>query len=166
LEFTDQLSLIPPFIELFDQVNIYWHSSIGVAEADTQDIQRATIKAQLDRILDNSLLEEKPIVIGLGYLSLENSADSCPPQPDGSCRALTDFSKGRVVDIDLERDLDAQAQAYIALLRAFADEPRIKGISSRGYYPAVILLDKSLSIYGKPAQDVLAAWFRGLQAQE
>jgi hypothetical protein len=162
LEYADELSLIPPFIELFDQVHVYWHSSIAVSDTDSADIQQATIKSQLDRVLDNPLLEGKPITISLAYLSLEKSAEACPPQPDGSCRALTDFSKGRIVDIDLERDLDAQALVYAAFLRAVSNEPGIEGISSRGFYPAVILHDKSLSVYGKPAQDVLAGWFRGL----
>jgi hypothetical protein len=166
LDVQEELSLIPPFIDLFDQVHLFWHSPIEEGETITQDIQQAAIEAQLNRVLNERALEGKQISFILAYLSLEDSGTACPPLPDGSCRPLTDFSQGQIIDIDLEVDLDAQAQVYTAMLRAIADEPQIRGVYSPGFYPAVILHDKSLSVYGKPAQDVLAGWLRDLPLEE
>jgi hypothetical protein len=160
LEVSEELSQVPPFIDLFDQVHLFWHSPLDAGESG--DLQRAAIESQLSRVLDEDALDNKPITISLAYLSLENSAAACPQRADGSCRPLSDFSRGQVVDIDLEVDLEAQARIYDAFLRSIADEPQIKGLYARGFYPAAILHDKSLSVYGKPAQDVLDAWFEGL----
>jgi hypothetical protein len=162
LDVREELSLTPPFLDLFDQVHLYWHSPIEEGETITPDIQQAAIEAQLTRILNTRTLEGKQISIVLAYLSLQDSGASCPPLPDGNCRPLTDFAQGQVIDIDLEVDLEAQAAVYASMLRAFADEPQIQGVYAAGFYPAVILHDKSLSVYGKPAQDVLAGWFRNL----
>jgi hypothetical protein len=35
----------------------------------------------------------------------------------------------------------------------------VGGIVSRGYYPPTILQDKSASIHGKPAADILWYWY-------
>lgn len=166
LEYQEGLSPVPPFIDSFEHAHIYWHSPIAVDDPDNPDLQQALIEAQLDQILNADALEGMPITLSLAYLSIENSAAACPPQPDGSCRPLSEFSQGRVVDIDLDRDLEAQAQVYAAILQAISDEPQINGLYARGFYPPVLLHDKSISVYGKPAQDVLSAWFRDLPARK
>lgn len=160
LEVYDGISQVPPFMDLFDQVHIFWHSPLD--EGESGELQQAEIEAQIIRVLEQNALFDKPISISLAYLSLENSAAACPQRPDGSCRPLSDFSRGQVVDIDLEVDMQAQARIYETFLRAIPDETRIDALYARGFYPAAILHDKSLSVYGKPAQDVLAAWFEGL----
>jgi hypothetical protein len=56
-------------------------------------------------------------------------------------------------------DLQSQANAYQALLTAVNDRPWLSGFVSRGYYPPVALADKSASVNGKPAADIIAFWF-------
>ena len=166
LEVQEELSLVPPFIELFDMVHLFWHSPVEAGETTSDDIRQATIEGQLNEVLDNRLLAGKPVSISLAYLSLEGSSSACPPQPDGSCRPLSDFSQGSVVDIDLDVDLEAQAEMYAAFIQAIADEPQIQSVYARGFYPPVILHDKSLSVYGKPAEDVLRGAFQNLEQTE
>ena len=52
-----------------------------------------------------------------------------------------------------------QADIYNAALLAINNIPWINGFISSGFFPPVILQDKSSSIYGKPAGDVLWYWF-------
>jgi hypothetical protein len=56
-------------------------------------------------------------------------------------------------------DLEEQAMAYFALAGAINEQDWIGGLISRGYYPPVILQDKSTSIHGKPAADILEFWY-------
>ncbi|MDF1500486.1 MAG: hypothetical protein P1P76_08455 [Anaerolineales bacterium] len=164
LEVGEDLSTIPAFIDLFDEVHLFWHSPLVAGELDSSEILLAEIEAQLSAVLGERALEGKPVAISLAYLSLSDGASACPQRPDGTCRPLSDFSRGQIVDIDLEVDLQIQAQIFDAFLRAIADEPQISGFYARGFSPAVILHDKSASVYGKPAQEVLGAWFRDLPA--
>ena len=62
-------------------------------------------------------------------------------------------------------DLAEQGDVYQALLLAVNDRPWVSGLFSFGYNPAVVLRDKSVSVRGKPAEDILAAWFPKLQGR-
>ena len=56
-------------------------------------------------------------------------------------------------------DMKSQADIYQALLSAVNSRLWITGFISRGYYPPTILQDKSASIHGKPAADILWYWY-------
>jgi hypothetical protein len=60
---------------------------------------------------------------------------------------------------DIGIDLGEQADIYSAVLGAMNTRDWITGFVSRGYYPPVMLQDKSASVRGKPAQEVLKYWF-------
>ena len=53
--------------------------------------------------------------------------------------------------------LQGQADIYEAMLNAINTRSWIAGIVSRGYYPPAMLQDKSASVHGKPAADLL--WY-------
>ena len=46
-----------------------------------------------------------------------------------------------------------------AMLNAINTRPWVAGVISRGYYPPAMLQDKSASVHGKPAADLLWYWF-------
>ena len=56
-------------------------------------------------------------------------------------------------------DKKSQADIYQALFCAVNSRAWITGFVSRGYYPPTILQDKSASIHGKPAADILWYWY-------
>jgi hypothetical protein len=56
-------------------------------------------------------------------------------------------------------DLQAQSDVYEAMLYAINVRPYIAGMVSRGFYPPAMLQDKSASVHGKPAADLLWYWF-------
>jgi hypothetical protein len=100
------------------------------------------------------------------YLSLEGSANSCPPAPDGSCRDPGSFSSGSVVDPDLGVDLIAQVEAINAVFLGAYEQAEITGFYIRGYNPTAILYDKSASIYRKPAQNLVQYFYPRITGNE
>jgi hypothetical protein len=48
---------------------------------------------------------------------------------------------------------------YEAVLNALNSRPYVGGVISRGFYPPTLLQDKSASVHGKPAADLLWYWF-------
>jgi hypothetical protein len=69
------------------------------------------------------------------------------------------------VDPDLKVDLGEQAQAMNAVLMEATQRPGIQGFTARRYNPVVALQDKSASVHGKPASDVLWYWYQRLTGQ-
>ena len=64
---------------------------------------------------------------------------------------------------DYPLDMSEQGDIYQAMLNAVNERAYLGGVFSYGYNPVAILRDKSLSVRGKPAEGVLAAWFPKLQ---
>jgi hypothetical protein len=56
-------------------------------------------------------------------------------------------------------NLQLQADIYEAMLTAINDRQWVGGFVSRGYYPPTILQDKSASVHGKRAADILWYWY-------
>jgi hypothetical protein len=101
----------------------------------------------------------RPLWLSIEYASVQGGATSCPPAPDGSCRPIVMFEAGQDIDVDLEVSFQEQTDAINAVFLASYDRPSIKGFFIRGFNPSAILWDKSSSIYGKPAEDVLRYWY-------
>jgi hypothetical protein len=158
IELGDGIPDLPPFIDTVDQVHIYWHPSLatdlkGVAGMQNQAALR------LDQLLANRVLQGIPIILNVEYLSIEGGANGCAPAPDGSCRAPSDFDFGQQVDPDLALNLEEQALAINAVLLEAYNRDRIQGFYVRRFNLLAELQDKSASVYGKPAGDVIWYWF-------
>lgn len=160
------LTPIPAFLEEFDQVHVYWHAPLGEGPSPTPAEMQAASEAWIQQaLLPLAARSRRPLVLSLEYLSLDGGATACAPAPDGSCRPPSAFDAGAVVDPELTLDLAEQAEAINAVLSAAFVHPEIGGAYARGYHPAVALQDKSASIHGKPAQDVLWYWFSNLSGR-
>ena len=69
-----------------------------------------------------------------------------------------------LLGLELPASPDAQAQSdlYQQALAEAAQRDWIRGVVSRGYYPAAALQDASASVNGQPAGIALGAWFKAL----
>jgi hypothetical protein len=162
----ETLQPLPPFVEEFDQVRIRWRPPLAESEQSTVvDMQEAATTI-LDEALSSRSLREKEVFLNLEIPSVTGGASACPPAPDGSCRGLAEFAGGADVDPDLQVDLQAQADAINAVFLAIASRDDLQGLSVIGFYPVAELRDKSSSVYGKPAQDVIWYWYRALTGDE
>lgn len=160
IELGQSLQPPPPFLQILDEVHIYWHAPLSAGDEPSIPGMQVVAGALFDEtILADPELAGMPIVLSVEYLSVVGSATACAEAPDGSCRPPSAFDQGSMVDQDLELDLTGQAEAINAVLLEAYTQPTVKGFYVRGYNPTVALQDKSASVNGKPARDVLWYWY-------
>ena len=104
--------------------------------------------------------DQKQIIIALAYPSVVGSASGCLADPMLGCIPPESLNHPAPDYPLLELDLDIQAKVYQIMLGAISQMEWIDGVVARGYYPPAVLQDKSTSIHGKPAEEVLAAWYQ------
>ena len=120
--------------------------------------------AEIGRLLDENIFPVhsqtgKPIIIGLSYPSSTHSATGCLPNPGSECLDWTALNQPNADLSTVSLDMQQQFDIYDAMLNAVNGRAWVSGIVSRGYFPPVALQDKSASIHGKPAADLLWYWF-------
>jgi hypothetical protein len=160
LELGDQLQVSPDFVDLIDEIHVYWHAALtSESEYSISDL-RASAAAWLDQtLLVQTVALGKPIVLSVEYPSVAGGVMGCPPAPDGTCRDAGTFAMGAEVDPDLSVDLEGQAQAINAVLLEAVLREEVTGFYVRGFNPVIAMLDKSASVHGKPAMSVLSALY-------
>jgi hypothetical protein len=153
----------PAFLDAVDVLRVWWWSPLTGAGGGSV----ADMTAAAGSLLDTHLLPlqqrfGKPVQISAAYLSADGAATQCLRQADGACHSFEDFDASAPAVGTYALDLAEQADAYHSLLLAINDRPWVGGLLTYGYLPHVTLRDKSLSVRGKPAEAVLAAWWPGL----
>jgi hypothetical protein len=152
---------LPAFLDTVDEIHIYWHTPLG----NRKDLSLEEMQQGAASFLDGTLLASprwgmKPLVLSVEYLSIDGSAMVCPKLADETCRDPGQFDEGAIVEPDLMIDLWEQAAAINAVLfEAYARPYSIAGFYVRRYNPIVGLEDRSASVNGKPAQEVLDFWY-------
>ncbi len=165
LYFPDELTALPKFISSVDQVYVMVSAPLNKSKTT-----QAGMTAEFLNILDKSLKPikdtyKKPILIGVDYPSIAEAATGCV-NVDGKCRGFDVLDQPSSNSGAGTLDLKAQVNIYNAILVGINQRSWVSGIISRGYYPPVSLQDKSSSIHGKPAADVLWYWFPKLLAKK
>jgi hypothetical protein len=165
IDFGRTLRPAPPFLDAVDEVHVYWHVPLGEGrELTSAEMQTAAFSALDGSLLADPALEGKPIILSVEYLSVDGGATACAARADGSCRPVEAFDAGADPEPDLSLDLAEQSDALNAvILAAFARE-EIQGFFARRYYPPVALHDKSASVNGKPAAQMLGYWYARIAA--
>jgi hypothetical protein len=163
IELGSELQAIPPFLEAFDEIHIYWHAPL--AEGGNQDFETLQNRAAewlAQAIAAHPTMRTRSIILVVEYLSMYDGRTGCPPSPDGSCRPAADFEHGAIGDADLAVDLTAQTEALNAVLMAAYFRSEVAGFYIRGYDPTLLIQDKSSSIGGKPSRALIWYWFQRL----
>ncbi len=150
----------PRFLDSVDQIYVLFNAPL----ASNNNPSRIDLEAQATQLLDDRLLPlqylfGKPLLLGLTYPSIDGAVTSCLPTPVGGCSDLSPLAQPAADIPQSNLDLVEQADIYSALLSAINTRPWIGGLISRGYYPPAALQDKSTSVHGKPAEEVLKYWF-------
>jgi hypothetical protein len=165
IDFGKTLQPLPPFLDAVDEVHVYWHVPLGEGRhLSPTDMQAAAFAALDGSLLAEPALKGKPLVLSVEYLSLDGGATGCAAMADGSCRPPQAFGAGADPEPDLSVDLAEQSDALNAVILAAYARDQVQGFYGRGYYPPVALLDKSSSVNGKPAGQMLGYWFGKLTA--
>ncbi|HET7011882.1 MAG TPA: hypothetical protein VFI11_13980 [Anaerolineales bacterium] len=160
VDFGSTLQGVPVFADAVDEIHVLWRAPLGEGtEVTPEQMQQEAYKLLDTILLAEESLEGRLIFLSLEYLSIDGAAAACAPAPDGTCRPPSQFNSGAVVDPDLVVDLPEQNSALNAVLLAAYGRENVRGFYVRGFHPAVALQDKSTSVRGKPAQQMLSYWF-------
>lgn len=154
--------LQPPvnLLKSTDGIYLLWFARLD----DSASPDKADMTAEAGRLLDQNIFPVqaqvgKPVIIGLSYPSSTYSATGCIPKTGGGCLDWTALNRPNADITTVSLDLGQQFAIYDAVLNAINGRSWVSGIVSRGYFPPVALQDKSASVHGKPAADLLWYWF-------
>ena len=151
----------PPFLDQVDMIYLLWSPQLAVPDASGE-----ALRAEAARLLDNfiqpfALNYQKPLIIAMGYPSADGAMTGCLSGLEGGCLPFSSLSQPNPDNPSVTLDLAEQAEIYAAMLAVVNERDWIAGVVSRGYYPPTTLADKSLSVHGKPAEQILEFWFQG-----
>jgi hypothetical protein len=150
----------PPFLDAVDEIYVLWAAPL----ANQSDASATEMEAEVGRLLDSEVLTfqvalDKPIIISVAYPSADAGITGCLPTSGEGCLDPEAAMRPGADLPGIALDLGEQVDAYSALLSSVHQRSWISGFVSRGYYPPVALRDKSISVHGKPAADLLGYWY-------
>jgi hypothetical protein len=163
----------PDFLELVDAVYLDWSPPLSESAGYTfEELNTAAVRQVTQGLNDfyQGWLapDEIRLVVMVSYPSVEGGLTQClsgseeaeaADQPDCLDPASLSFPAPHL-DGQLA-DFQAQADAYAAVLSALDKQEWVSGVISRGYYAPAVLHDGSISVHGKPAAEVISAWYAG-----
>ena len=147
------------FLQATDGIYLLWNVPLATQPGES----KTDMANQAGQILDNEIsplasIVNRPILLALAYPSASSGVNGCPDNGQGGCldwTALNEPNNPSSVSVDLQ----AQSDQYEAMLTVINTRSWVGGVISRGYYPPAMLQDKSASVHGKPAADLLWYWF-------
>ncbi|NOY99089.1 MAG: carboxypeptidase regulatory-like domain-containing protein [Chloroflexi bacterium] len=154
------LQSTPAFLENVDGIYLLWEAPLSERAAPPKE----DMIAEAGRLLDEEVSPfqvavEKPVILALAVPSATGTATACLPAPQGGCLDWMSLSRPNADIPSIEVNLQAQTDVYESMLTALNERAWLGGFISRGYYPPAMLQDKSASVHGKPAADLLWYWF-------
>jgi hypothetical protein len=154
------LTNAPGIIYELDGIYLLWHAPLSIEmQPSVSDMQNIAAGMLDNEIRSFQMTFQKPLVISVSYPSITGTSKACIPDEVGGCVKWSDLDQPSITLGIVEIDMQAQFDAYQALLRAVNERSWISGFISRGYYPPVALQDPSNSINGKPTEALLNYWF-------
>lgn len=150
----------PEFLDSVDQVYVQFYAPLSTEPAPAVSV----MATEAGKLLDTNVQPlqtrfNKPIILAISYPSTDGASQACPQDLDGNCLSLEALARPNADIPGTNVNLQAQADIYNALLAAVNQRAWISGFISRGFYPPAALQDKSASVHGKPAQEILRFWF-------
>src|SRR5271157_340370 len=165
LAYPEGIKDAPTFLQGVDQIYLLWSSGLTLNNHPTQSELVKQINQELDTNVEPFISSiNKPVILAIKYPSANGSAEGCKMN-NQTCDWFEPFDQPNPNNLSLQVNLLAQEDIYSAFLQAVNQRNWVGGIVSRGYYPPVALQDVSSSIHGKPASDLLQAWFSLMLAQ-
>ena len=150
----------PTFMDQFYAFYLLWSAPLAVNPSATVETMSNDALAKLDNEIAPFLLSvKKGAVIALDYPSAQGAATGCVPSGATGCLDWTALSRPYADLPSAVLDLQGQVDIYQAMLQAVNQRDWVGGFVSRGYYPPLSLMDKSSSVHGKLAADLLWYWF-------
>lgn len=154
-----RISPSPVFANQVDAFYLLWSAPLATDASAAVDAMTTEAGRRLDTdIVPFLQAAKKPAVIALDYPSAQGAPSGCVSSGTGGCLDWSLLARPQPDTTSAALDLKGQADLYQAMLQAINQRDWIGGFVSRGYYPAVSLMDKSSSIRSKMAADLLWYW--------
>ena len=148
------------FLSDIDGVYLLWSLKLS----DSSNPNKTDLTSEAGRLMDTNVsplasLIGKPMIIAIAYPSVDGAASGCITDGHGGCLSWSQLNPPNSNATPANVNLSLQSEIYEAMLTAVNQRQWVGGIVSRDYYPPTILQDKSASIHGKPAADLLWYWY-------
>lgn len=158
LPYSSKMDQSYDFLKKVDAIYVEMDTSLTTSNSPSL----TELKNSVSGLLDSNIYQlyanyQKPIILGMDYLSVDGSAANCLSF-SSSCREFLRAQSNPLTGVDLEE----QALVYQAIMEEAIQRNWIYGLVSEGYNPSVMVEDHSASIYGKPAGVVLSHYFSSL----
>ncbi len=154
----------PAFIKNVDGIYLLWNAPLSSDLSASKDVMTTeAIRLLEEEIAPYQASVEKKIVLGFALPSTTGVRTACIAAPAGGCLDWQQLNRPTADIPSVGLNLLAQADVYESIFQAINGRTWIDGIVSRGYYPPAMLRDKSASIYGKPAGDLIWYWYPRLR---
>jgi hypothetical protein len=139
---------------------LLWSAPLASDSSAPVETMTNEVVTKLDNDIAPFLLSiQKGVVIAVDYPSAQGAATGCVPAGGSGCLDWSGLSRPYPDTPSAALDLKAQTNLYQSMLQAINQRDWVGGFINRGYYPPVPLMDKSSSVRGKPAADLLWYWF-------
>lgn len=151
----------PPFLSDTDGIYLLISGTLGEKAVPTKDELAQAAAALLDNgVGPLQSLVAKPVYLAFAYPSASGATMNCLPANSAACLTWKSLDQPNMDLPEMALNLQLQADIYEALFAAVNTRPWVSGVIARGYYPPTLLQDKSASVHGKPAGDVLWYWYQ------
>lgn len=158
--YRDSLVPAPAFVNQADAIYLLWSAPLTASPGATADTMTQAAVARLDNdVLPFLNAAGKGVVLAIDYPSATGAAWGCVSAGGSGCLDWGALARPFPDTPSALLDLKTQADLYQAVLQAVNQRDWVGGLVSRGYYPPAPLRDKSASVRGKPAADLLWYWF-------
>ncbi|HDD55724.1 MAG: hypothetical protein DRI65_01535 [Chloroflexota bacterium] len=157
----------PSYLSLADQIFLNWDPPLDMGPLpdleELTGLARQSLEGEVHDFWETWIdPDQSKLVLSIAYPSVSGWQSDCPDTENQPCYEISAFSSPAPTIDGLEPGFAEQAAAYQAMLSTSTAKDWIAGIISRGYYSQVTLHDKSISIHGKPAEELLWRWFEAL----
>ena len=152
--------ITPPWLEQVDIIYVMVSAPLATTGSNPEQTElldnfRLLLDQDIYPIYQKYL---KPVVIAINYPSAQGAAQGCI-NVGQSCLGFEKFAPPLEGNLEIIDDLQVQTNIYSAALTAVNERDWISGFVSRGFFTAVAIQDRSSSIHGKPASEVIWDWF-------
>lgn len=156
LPYSASLEQTPAFVSLFDFLFIEMSGVLSTSTtplvSDLRSIAANALDAEVYKLYAT---HQKPVILGINYTSIDGTASNCL-NFNSPCSTVVKNNPNETLPVDVNE----QADVYRAILQEAAARSWILGVVSQGLNPSVAVMDASSSVHGKPAMQVLSAFFQ------
>ena len=150
----------PAFLDAVDRIYVQFDPAL----TEVTNPARPDLETKAASLFDTGILPVqarfgKSIMVGIAYPSADGAATSCLSNPAGGCLNVSALARPQPDIPGIAVDLGEQSDIYSAILAVMNTRDWITGFISQGFYPPVTLQDKSSSVRGKPAEEILKYWY-------